>query len=83
MPLANADASLTPAVRIDRCVCCKVRFADALAISRRTGARTLDELQQHLDVGSNCQLCHPYLKRCLTTGQSLFTSIIVNVDEPT
>lgn len=55
---------------VDRCLCRKVRFVDALAVARGIGARTVGQLQRHLDLGTGCGLCIPYMQRSLMTGET-------------
>ncbi len=78
VPLARDSSP----VRIDRCLCCEVSFAAARARAERVGAVSLVALQSHMDVGTGCGLCHPYLRRCLRTGETVFTSILEEDDEP-
>jgi bacterioferritin-associated ferredoxin len=41
-------------------------------MARQTGATSLDELQRHVEFGFNCQMCHPYVRLMLRTGQVEF-----------
>ncbi len=63
-------------MRIDRCVCFEKSFATLHEIAQRTRARSLEELQLHVVFGKGCQLCHPYVRRMLQTGETVFTEII-------
>ena len=67
---------------IDRCVCSNQPFA---AIKKAAGHRadpTISDLQGLLPFGENCQLCHPYIRRMLRTGEIQFTSLVLETDEP-
>ncbi|HEX7069309.1 MAG TPA: (2Fe-2S)-binding protein [Rhodothermales bacterium] len=63
-------------IRIDRCICRQKTFAELAAVARRTGARSVAELQQHVDFGTGCGLCRPYVRRMLETGQVVFDEIL-------
>ena len=70
------------ALRIDRCMCFGVPFARLSEVARATGAETVAELQQHALFGQKCRLCHPYVRRMLRTGQTVFHEIVTEADEP-
>lgn len=63
-------------MRIDRCLCYGATFRSLKEIAERTGARSLDELRRHVEFGTNCGLCRPYVRRMLETGQTVFSEII-------
>jgi bacterioferritin-associated ferredoxin len=67
---------------IDRCYCFQQTFARLHAEAGRTGACTIEELQEHVEFGLRCRLCHPYVRRMLRTGQTVFHEIIREQDEP-
>ena len=67
-------------MRIDRCICADVTFAEALQ-SLRAGA-TLAQLEGSLGCGATCGMCRPYLRRALRTGQTVFHQIVTDRDEP-
>ena len=69
-------------VRIDRCYCFGQRFADLKAAAEATGADSVPELQAHVVFGQRCRLCHPYVRRMLRTGETVFHEIVTEVDEP-
>lgn len=71
------------AVRIDRCYCFGRTFAELKAVADRTGAATVEELQQHATFGQRCKLCHPYVRRMLRTGETVFHEIILSEDRVT
>ena len=61
---------------IARCVCFGKRFSELKKIADKTGSKTVEELQQHVRFGLNCQRCPPYVKEMLKTGQTVFEHII-------
>ncbi len=63
-------------IHIDRCLCFQVSFEALSEIARHEQITTLDALQQKIVFGEKCQLCHPYVKRMLKTGQTVFNEII-------
>jgi NAD(P)H-nitrite reductase large subunit len=64
-------------VRIDRCTCSDRTFADIAAVAKESGVVTFEELRDAADFGKRCRLCHPYVKRMLETGETVFTELIV------
>ncbi|MEM1041618.1 MAG: (2Fe-2S)-binding protein [Bacteroidota bacterium] len=69
-------------VHIDRCYCFSTTFDELKAVAASTGAATVEDLQDHAVFGHNCQLCHPYVRRMLRTGQVVFQEIVTAEDEP-
>jgi len=67
---------------IDRCFCFDTTFAALAEVAAATGAGTFAELQQHATFGRKCALCHPYARRMLRTGQTVFHQIVTEADEP-
>jgi NAD(P)H-nitrite reductase large subunit len=67
---------------IDRCYCFQKTFAELLAVARVHGAETVAALQEQVEFGRNCKLCHPYMRRTLRTGATTFNVIITDADEP-
>ena len=55
---------------VNRCLCHKIPFAQALEVAREHGCRNVAALQEHLPLGTNCGLCVPYMQRALTTGET-------------
>lgn len=53
---------------VDRCVCCEVSFATVLALARREGLATLDEVRARVEIGTGCGLCLAYASIALATG---------------
>lgn len=69
-------------VEIDCCYCYEVRFARLKRVAEDTGADSVEALQEHVEFGKNCQLCHPYVRRMLRTGQTSFGEVVREEDEP-
>lgn len=67
---------------IDRCYCYDWTFAELKAIAEAEGAETVAALQEHATFGQNCELCHPYVRRMLRTGETVFGEVIQEEDEP-
>lgn len=65
-------------VRIDRCYCFQVTFAEMRDAAARHDAKTVEELQEHLEFGRQCKLCHPYVRRMLETGETVFREVITS-----
>ena len=69
-------------MNIDRCYCFVETFASLKAVAQAKGATCVADLQAHVEFGQNCQLCHPYIRRMLRTGETVFHEIITEADEP-
>ena len=69
-------------LQIDRCLCFGVPFAALAEAAAASGAATIPELQRHATFGHKCQLCHPYVRRMLRTGQTVFDTVVTDADEP-
>ncbi|PSQ85079.1 MAG: (2Fe-2S)-binding protein [Bacteroidetes bacterium QS_1_65_9] len=67
---------------IDRCYCYEVRFTRLKRVAEETEARSVEALQEHVTFGANCRLCHPYVRRMLRTGETVFEEVIRAEDEP-
>jgi len=63
-------------MKIDRCYCYEQTFAALKAVAQETGVASLERLQDHVTFGENCELCHPYVRRMLETGQTEFHDIL-------
>ena len=63
-------------------MCFGTPFAALADVAERTGARSVAELQEHVLFGQKCQLCHPYVRRALRTGQTVFGEVVTEADEP-
>jgi NAD(P)H-nitrite reductase large subunit len=70
------------ALCIDRCVCFDREFAELYAIAKRTGAQTLEELQDETEFGLSCRLCNPYVRHMLVTGQTVFRELLEDTELP-
>ncbi len=70
-------------MHIDRCYCFQQTFSEIKCVAHETGADTIEDLQDHVVFGHNCQLCHPYVRRMLRTGETVFNHIVRAEDEPT
>ncbi|MDX1440088.1 MAG: (2Fe-2S)-binding protein [Rubricoccaceae bacterium] len=68
-------------IRIDRCFCFLRLFSELKDVAEQTGSTTIRELQQHVQFGENCQLCHPYVSRMLRTGEEVFDEIVETEQE--
>lgn len=66
---------------IDRCHCFQQTFADLKRVADATGATSVEALQEHVAFGANCQLCHPYVRRMLRTGETTFHCILREDDD--
>ena len=69
-------------LHIDRCFCFSTTFAELKTIADETGAASVPELQEHVAFGQRCKLCHPYTRRMLRTGETVFREIVTPRDEP-
>ena len=67
---------------IDRCYCFKRTFAELKDVAQSCEAGSIEELQEYVTFGQNCELCHPYVRRMLRTGEVTFGKIITADDEP-
>ena len=63
-------------MNIDRCYCYDQTFADLKAIAEAKGVDSLSQLQEHVTFGENCQLCHPYVRKMLATGETVFHEVL-------
>jgi bacterioferritin-associated ferredoxin len=67
-------------MRIDRCYCYQVPFDRLKDVAEATGADSIEALQAHVCFGKNCQLCHPYVRRMLETGTTVFDEVLEDAD---
>ena len=67
---------------VDRCLCFGRTFAELADVAAATGAATVPALQEHVAFGRKCALCHPYVRRALRTGQTVFREVVTAADEP-
>jgi bacterioferritin-associated ferredoxin len=68
-------------MNIDRCYCFQQTFASLRAVADETGAQSVAALQEHVEFGQQCKLCHPYVHRMLRTGETVFHEIVTEADE--
>lgn len=68
-------------MKIDRCVCTQRPFASLLDQARTEGL-SLQQLAQESGASACCTMCGPYLRRCYRTGQTVFTALLDQDDEP-
>lgn len=68
-------------IRVTKCLCYDVDFALLVRLSRATGKITLEALQDEVTFGKRCRLCHPYVRRALLTGETVFTELLFD-DQP-
>jgi bacterioferritin-associated ferredoxin len=69
-----------PAVRIDRCVCQRLLFAQLLPVARANGW-TLDAIMDETGCGDQCGMCRPYLRAMLADGTTVFHEILEDVTD--
>jgi len=65
-------------MRIDRCVCFDVPFAELADVATETGASSVEALQAHRRFGQKCGLCRPYVRRMLRTGEVVFREVVAD-----
>lgn len=58
---------------IDRCVCRNIRFEEILSLLQ--GENDFEAALSKVQFGDKCKICHPYIKKMLKTGQTMFTKI--------
>lgn len=63
-------------MNIDRCYCYDQTFAHLKAVADEADVASVEALQEHVTFGENCQLCHPYVRRMLKTGETVFHHLI-------
>jgi hypothetical protein len=66
---------------IDRCLCFNKTFSELLVLAESTGIKDLEKLQEIVTFGKKCQLCHPYIREALKTGETSFDRIILTPTE--
>jgi len=63
-------------MKIDRCVCANRTLADLVGEARREGL-DFDQLCDRSGASQGCELCKPYLREAMKTGQTVFYQILV------
>lgn len=69
-------------MNIDRCYCFQQTFSTLKELAGAHGVDTVAALQEHVTFGQQCKLCHPYVRRMLRTGETVFGEIVTEADEP-
>jgi bacterioferritin-associated ferredoxin len=64
-----------PTTMVTHCICYGRSFLELKLIAEKHGVKSIEQLQDHIDFGLNCKLCHPYVKKMLETGQTKFEVI--------
>lgn len=55
-------------IKVSKCVCSNMSFADLKEISEKAKISDAEELARHTGVAQNCRLCFPYLEAMLKDG---------------
>jgi bacterioferritin-associated ferredoxin len=63
-------------MNIDRCYCYDQTFSHLQSVADDMEVDSIEALQKHVTFGENCQLCHPYVRGMLETGQTVFHEVI-------
>jgi bacterioferritin-associated ferredoxin len=66
-------------ITVSKCLCRGVSFSELLPRARAAGW-DLEHLVRETGCGAQCGLCRPYLRRMLTTGETIFHELLW--DEP-
>ena len=67
-------------MQIDRCVCYQKRFSELKEVAAATESVSVESLQLQVTFGAKCKMCHPYVKRMLATGETVFYQILTSGD---
>jgi bacterioferritin-associated ferredoxin len=62
-------------VLVTMCICRRTSFEQLLPLARAAGWG-LPELMRETGCGASCGLCRPYLRRMLSTGQTVFHELL-------
>lgn len=62
-------------IRVTHCLCRRQPFTRLLALSKESGWNLAD-LMRETGCGAQCGLCRPYLRRMLSTGETVFTELL-------
>ncbi|MEM6552646.1 MAG: (2Fe-2S)-binding protein [Planctomycetota bacterium] len=68
-------------MRIDRCVCADVTFAELLERAEGEGV-SVEAVIEAAGVSACCGMCGPYVRRACRTGQTVFVELLRDADEP-
>jgi bacterioferritin-associated ferredoxin len=65
-------------VEVDRCFCHEKTFAALKQVAEISGASSLEELEEEVEFGDQCEICRSYVQKMLDTGETSFTSLITD-----
>jgi bacterioferritin-associated ferredoxin len=57
---------------VTHCICFDISFAKLKKVADTRGVHDLEALQDCVQFGQKCGLCHPYVRKMLRTGQTEF-----------
>jgi len=63
-------------LRIDRCVCVNVTFAQMRAFADERGATNVAQLRSAFGCAEHCGRCEPYIERMLESRTVIFNSVL-------
>ena len=63
-------------ISIDRCICFQKTFTELKELAGLHQIEELESLQEIVEFGENCQLCHPYVRKMLENGQTVFNELL-------
>lgn len=69
-----SPASPAHSLRIDRCVCVQVTFAQMRAFADTHGVADVAQLSNTFGCAQRCGLCEPYIEQMLKSRTVVFTS---------
>ena len=67
-------------MKIDRCLCFQKPFSQLKRVAASQKCDTVEALQEYVEFGKKCELCKPYVRRMLETGEVDFSEIITEVE---
>ncbi len=59
-------------MKVDRCICHEITFAEIKRIAREKGLTSVKEIEENRIACTNCKLCVPYVELILETGETVF-----------
>lgn len=63
---------------VDRCRCHGKTFSALKQVANHLEINSLKELEAEVEFGQQCDLCRPYVRKMLKTGDVSFTSLITD-----
>lgn len=69
-----------PTMHIDRCICAAKAFADLVQQAREQNL-DLQTLAQRTTATQGCGLCKPYVRKALSTGQTVFDQLLTDTPD--